>query len=355
MDKQNSNVKETQFGQLTDTIIRLGILFLIVYWCYSILKPFILVLVWAVVIAIAMYPIYKTSVKLFRGRTKVPIVILTMILLSLIIVPSFLVTESLYEGVRYLTINYQKGLPIIPAPNEATASWPSFTKPVLDIWQHASTNLQETVVKYSDEVTKVGSWILSAFADIGKGILQFNVSILIAGFLLAFSEHLKGVSKKVFFKIAGNKGDHFATITVTTIQNVVKGFLGVAIIQAAMAGLGFFIAGVPFAGLWSVACLVLAVVQIGIGPVAVPIAIYMFSVSDTTTATILSIWLLITLMIDNVLKPIILGKNAPVPMLVVFLGAIGGFILSGFLGLFLGAVVLTIGYKLLLAWIEIEV
>jgi len=154
--------------------------------------------------------------------------------------------------------------------------------------------------------------------------------------------------------LAGEQGDHFATVTVTTIQNVVKGFLGVAVIQAIMAGIVFFVAGVPFAGLWSVACLVLAVVQIGIGPIAIPVAIYMFSVSDTTTATVLSIWLLVTLLIDNVLKPILLGKNAPVPMPVVFMGAIGGFILSGFLGLFLGAVVLTIGYKLFLAWLDTQ-
>jgi predicted PurR-regulated permease PerM len=200
----------------------------------------------------------------------------------------------------------------------------------------------------------VGSWILSAFAGIGKGILQFNLSIIIAGFLLAFSENLKFISSKIFVKLAGDKGEHYASITVTTIRNVVKGFLGVAVIQAVMAGIGFFVAGVPFAGLWSVACLVLAVVQIGIGPIAIPVAIYMFSVSDTTTATLLTIWLLITLLADNVLKPILLGKNAPVPMPVVFLGAIGGFMLSGFLGLFLGAVILTIGYKLFLAWLETE-
>jgi predicted PurR-regulated permease PerM len=301
-----------------------------------------------------MYPIYLSAVKLFRGRTKTPIVFLTLVLLSLIILPSFLVTESLYEGIRYLTISYQAGEPIIPPPNETTANWPAFTRPIIDIWQHASDNLQETVLEYSDEVTMVGSWILSAFAGIGKGILQFNLSIIIAGFLLAFSENLKFISSKIFVKLAGDKGEHYASITVTTIRNVVKGFLGVAVIQAVMAGIGFFVAGVPFAGLWSVACLVLAVVQIGIGPIAIPVAIYMFSVSDTTTATLLTIWLLITLLADNVLKPILLGKNAPVPMPVVFLGAIGGFMLSGFLGLFLGAVILTIGYKLFLAWLETE-
>ncbi len=121
-----------------------------------------------------------------------------------------------------------------------------------------------------------------------------------------------------------------------------------------MAGLGFFIAGVPFAGLWAVACLILAIVQIGVGPIVIPIAIYMFAVSDSTTAILLSIWFVIIMISDNILKPILLGKNAPVPMPVVFIGSIGAFIFSGFLGLFLGAVVLTIGYKLFQTWLETE-
>ncbi|MGL2986792.1 AI-2E family transporter [Flavobacterium sp. RSSA_27] len=354
MEKQHLDTKENQFEKITDIIIRLGALAIILLWCFAILQPFILILIWAIVIAIAMYPVYKSFVKLMKGKKKLPVFLLTLVLLSLIIIPSTLVTESLYEGVSFLTQTYQEGKPLIPPPGETTANWPSFAKPVIDIWQHASENLQETVLQYSDQVTAVGSWLVAALAGVGKGILQFNLSIIIAGFILAYSEDLKIVFKKISQKLAGAHGAHFANLTVQTIQNVVKGFLGVAIIQAVMAGLGFFIAGVPFAGLWSVACLILAIVQIGVGPIVIPIAIYMFSVSDTTTAILLSIWFVIIMISDNILKPILLGKNAPVPMPVVFVGSIGGFIYSGFLGLFLGAVVLTIGYKLFLTWIETE-
>lgn len=349
-----SEAKEHNFEKITDIIIRLGVLAIILFWCFSILQPFILMLIWAVVIAIAMYPVYKSFVKLMKGRKKIPVFFLTLLLLSVIIIPSMLVTESLYEGVSYLTQTYQEGKPLIPPPGETTANWPKFASPIIDFWKHASDNLQETVVEYSDQVTVAGSWLLTALTGIGKGIIQFNISIIIAGFILAYSEDLKLVSKKVFQKLAGDHGDHFSSITVKTIQNVVKGFLGVAIIQAAMSGLGFFIADVPFAGLWTIICLVLAIIQIGVGPVLIPVAIYMFSVSDTTSAVLLSIWFFIILISDNILKPILLGKNAPVPMMVVFLGAIGGFIVSGFLGLFLGAVILTIGYKLFLAWLASE-
>jgi predicted PurR-regulated permease PerM len=116
----------------------------------------------------------------------------------------------------------------------------------------------------------------------------------------------------------------------------------------------FLLPGVPFAGLWTILCLILSIIQVGVGPIAIPVVIYMFSVSDTTTALILAIWLGITLLTDNVLKPILLGRNAPALMLVIFSGAIGGFIYNGFIGLFLGAIILTIGYKLFMMWLDTE-
>ena len=172
--------------------------------------------------------------------------------------------------------------------------------------------------------------------------------------MLIYADSSSEVTHKIFRKLVGKNGDNFADISVLTIRNVVKGILGVAFIQTAMAGLGFFMAGVPFAGLWTILCLILAIIQVGIGPIAIPVAIYVFSVANPTTSIILAIWLGITLTIDNVLKPILLGRNAPAPMLVIFLGAIGGFIYNGFLGLFLGAIILTIGYKLFLIWLDTE-
>lgn len=121
-----------------------------------------------------------------------------------------------------------------------------------------------------------------------------------------------------------------------------------------MAAVGYFVAGVPYAGLWTILSLILAIVQLGVGPIAIPVCIYMFSVLDTFSATMLALWMGIVLVSDNILKPLLLGHGASVPMLVVFLGAIGGFLYIGFLGLFLGAVILTIGYKLFMEWLKTE-
>jgi predicted PurR-regulated permease PerM len=158
--------------------------------------------------------------------------------------------------------------------------------------------------------------------------------------------------RKFFRKLIGEKGDEFADMTYKTVGNVVKGILGVAFIQAVITGIGFLLAGVPFAGLWTLFVFILAVLQIPPAIVVYPIIVYLFTYLNMGMAIFWTAYLLIAGFSDNILKPILLGKGAPVPMLVIFMGVIGGFIFSGFIGLFTGAIIISIGYKLLIAWIN---
>jgi predicted PurR-regulated permease PerM len=128
----------------------------------------------------------------------------------------------------------------------------------------------------------------------------------------------------------------------------------VSFIQATYLGLVFVLAGIPHAGIWALLCFILATVQIGPFLVVIPIIIYSFSTMDTTPAILWSIAMFAGTLIDNILKPILIGKGAPVPMLVIFIGAIGGFLLSGFIGLFTGAIVFSLGYTLFKAWLYEE-
>jgi predicted PurR-regulated permease PerM len=136
-----------------------------------------------------------------------------------------------------------------------------------------------------------------------------------------------------------------------TIRSVTTGILGVAFIQSVLAGLGFLVVGLPGAGLWAVVFLIAAVLQVGV-LVLIPAVVYVFAVSSMTKAVIFLIWCAIVGLSDNVLKPILLGRGVAVPIVVVFLGAIGGFVTLGIIGLFIGAIVLSVGYKLFLAWIN---
>jgi len=140
-------------------------------------------------------------------------------------------------------------------------------------------------------------------------------------------------------------------IAGSTIRSVTTGILGVALIQTVCAGLGFLLVGLPGAGLWAVIFLIAAVLQVG-ALVLVPAVLYVFAIATTTKAVVFLIWCIIVALMDNVLKPLLLGRGVAVPIAVVFLGAIGGFVAMGIIGLFVGAIVLSVGYKLFLAWIE---
>jgi predicted PurR-regulated permease PerM len=181
-------------------------------------------------------------------------------------------------------------------------------------------------------------------------VLKFAASIIIAGILLATAASGGQVTRILFGRLAGKLGVEFAIISEKTIRGVVKGILGVAVLQAFLAGAGFALAGIPAAGVWAFLCLFLAIVQIGILPVVVGVIIYAFMKMATLPAVLLTVYLVVVALGDGPLKAILLGRGAMVPMPVLFIGAIGGFIWIGFLGLFIGAVLLSLGYKLLEAW-----
>jgi predicted PurR-regulated permease PerM len=176
-------------------------------------------------------------------------------------------------------------------------------------------------------------------------------SLIIAGVLLAYG-HVGESIRKFFRKIIGDRGDEFADIAGKTIGNVVKGILGVALIQALLTGGGMLMAGIPYAGILTLIVFVLAVLQLPPALIMIPVIIYLFSANDVVPAVLWTVYFLLAGLSDNILKPILLGKGAPVPMLVIFIGVIGGFILQGFIGLFTGAIVMSLGYKLFVAWIN---
>jgi predicted PurR-regulated permease PerM len=219
------------------------------------------------------------------------------------------------------------------------------------LWEQASANLAETLAKLAPQFKALGSWLLSTAAGAGFAILQFLIAIVIAGVMLANSEAGGRATRAVARRLAGDQGEGFARLAEATVRSVARGILGVALIQFLLIALGFVVMDIPGAGLWALLCLILSVIQIGPFPVVLPVLIYAFSTSDTVPAVLFLIWNLFAGSVDNVLKPVLLGRGVEVPMAVIFVGAIGGFISSGIIGLFVGAVVLVLGYKLFLAWL----
>ena len=218
-------------------------------------------------------------------------------------------------------------------------------------WSQAATNLESFIIKYEDQIKGYIHTVISGLKSITGGILMIILSIITAGVLLA-TQGAEDVGKKFFRRLVGDRGDEFTQVVASTVRSVVKGVIGVALIQALLVGIGCFLADVPYPGLWALAALVMAILQLPVTLLAFLIIIWLFSNLGTGPATLWTIYFILAGISDNILKPILLGKGASVPMLVIFLGVIGGFISSGFIGLFTGAIVISLGYKLFLTWLN---
>jgi predicted PurR-regulated permease PerM len=259
---------------------------------------------------------------------------------------------TLVESAQGLAADLTDGTLSIPAPPESIGSWPIIGEPLERFWRLALVNLGAALGEIRPQIAAFGRWLLATVAELGLGILQFVIAIIIAGVLLPNAQGGGDAARAIASRLAGERGPDYAELGQATVRSVARGILGVALIQSLLAGLGFLAVGVPGAGFLALVCLLLAVVQIGPAVVLLGTVIYVFSTADTSTAVIFSIWSIFVALIDNALKPILLGRGVRVPMVVIFVGAIGGLLASGIIGLFVGSVVLALSFTLFNAWLK---
>jgi len=351
MTVPHGGADRTRIDLALEASIHIGLAILLTTACLLILSPFVSVLAWGTIIAVSAYPsFHKLQMKL-GGRGVLAAVIFTVALLALLVVPVVLLAGTLVEGVQNMTAHFKDGTLLIPPPPANVENWPIIGASVKSVWELASKDLAQVLRNFAPQIRSVVPGIFSASAQIGLTVLQFVISILVAGALLAKAESVYKVISSLCSRLFGEKGPEFQQLMGATIRSVTTGILGVAVIQTVLAGLGFLVAGLPGAGLWAVVFLIAAVLQLGV-VVLLPAVVYGFAVFTTTKAVIFLIWCIVVATVDNVLKPLLLGRGVAVPMVVVFLGAIGGFVSLGIIGLFVGAIVLSVGYKLFLAWIR---
>jgi predicted PurR-regulated permease PerM len=335
-----------------EATVRIGILILLVAWCFSIVRPFFIPIAWGVIIAVSAHPGHLKLRGLVGGSSGLAATTLVILGIVLLMVPAVMLSGTLVDTAQGLARGFQDGTLAVPPPPESVRDWPLVGEALSTFWSQASGNLMAAVQKIAPQLKAVGGWLLSTAAGAGFGILQFIVAIIIAGVFLANAKASGAFARTLAVRLAGERGADFAALAEATVRSITRGILGVALIQSILAGIGFMAIGLPGAGLWALLCLLLSTVQIGIFPITIPIVIYVLATADTVPAILFVIWSLFVGSIDNVLKPILLGRGVQVPMAVIFVGAIGGFITSGIIGLFVGAVVLVLGYKLFLAWLH---
>ena len=343
---------KTLIARTLELTIHVGIVLLLLFWCFRIAQPFIQIFVWGIIIAIAVFPGYHWLKSILGGRKKLSAVLTTLILLIIIILPCVMFAASLVETAQNLSADFAEGSLRIPVPPESVKSWPVVGKTFHSFWRLSSENLTAAVSQIAPHLKSLGLWILNSLAGAGFGIVSFVISILITGVLLANEERGAQMAEAVAVRLAGERGTELMNLSRATIRSVARGILGVALIQAILAGLGCLVVGVPGAGLWALLVLILAVVQLPTFIILAPIVVYVFYTTSMLPAILFAIWNVFVGGCDSFLKPLLMGRGVDVPMLVVFIGAIGGFLFNGIIGLFLGAIILSLGFKLFEMWLN---
>ncbi len=349
----SQNNLTTPVRNAIEIAVYLLLIFAILSWCLQIVMPFVSFLAWGTIIAVALHPAFLKLRKSLGERNKPAVLVFVLLGLTTILVPAWMFAGSMLDSVQQFRGALESGQFQVPPANESVREWPLVGERLFEGWSSASTNLEDFLEDHHEELKSVSSTLLGKAAGIGLSVLQFLAATLVAAAMLANEKSTRAMIQRFCQRLAGERADEMIRLSSATIRSVAVGVLGIAFIQALLGGAGMWAVGVPAAGVWALFILVLAIAQLPPLLVLLPAVFYVFATNDNTAVCVIfTIWSLIVSFGDAALKPMLLGRGVEAPMLVILLGAIGGMLMSGIIGLFLGAVVLALGYKLVMAWLE---
>jgi predicted PurR-regulated permease PerM len=334
-----------------EAVIRVGLLILLIFWCFTIALPFLVPVVWGMIIAIAIHPLYQRLRLGLGDRRRLAAFLVSFLLLALLIVPLGMLSRALVANVTSLARALADGTIALPPPPEGLAGWPVIGPPLDRFWRLSLDSLGSALDEVAPQLKMLAGWLFSLVAGAGFGILNFLVAIAITGILLAHAREEGGLAQAVAVRLVGGRGPELVELTLQTVRGVARGIIGTALIQSTLAGIGFVALHVPGAAFLTLICFLLAIVQIGPGIVLLGAAIWAFSAASLPAAFLFLAWCVLVALIDSVLKPYLMARGGGVPLAVVFVGAIGGLFAHGLIGLFIGPVVFALGFRLFQAWV----
>ena len=342
------------FSRLLDVLIRGGLIGVLAALCYVVFAPFLTLMVWAVILAVTLYPLHRSLARRIGGKQGLAATIVVLGGLLLIVTPSALLMNSFGSSIYDFVGAVQHNTLEIPAPREGIQEWPIVGGKLYAVWSQAHTDLPGLVESMQPKIGELARKALSTVASIGLGLLLFLASFIIAGVLMAYGEAGSRGSRAIFCRIIGSeRGEPFARLCTATIRAVAQGVIGIAFVQALLVGLALLLAGIPWAGVLAAITLVLSVAQVPALLVILPVIVYIWSSGNYSNGAAIAhtIILLLAGMADNVLKPLMLGRGVDAPMPVILLGALGGMATGGILGMFVGATLLALGYQIFMGWV----
>lgn len=341
-------------ARLMDVLIRAGLILAMVWLCYRVFSPFLTLMVWALILAVTLYPLHQSLASRIGGRQGLAATLLVVVGVALIVAPTAVLMSSLGDSVHQLVQDVQNDTLRIPAPRPGVEDWPIIGQQFHAVWAKAHADLPALVQSMQPKIGELAKTALGFVASIGGGLLQFLAALIIAGILMAFGQSGGRGSRAISERIAGAaRGGELIKLSTATIRAVAQGVIGVALIQAIIIGLALLVAGIPWAGALAGIVLVLGIAQLPALIVTLPAIIYLWSSGDygNVAAIAYTVLLFLSGMADNVLKPLMLGRGGDAPMPVILLGALGGMATAGILGMFVGATLLALGYQIFMGWV----
>ena len=338
--------------KIIDIITKIGFIAFVSAWCFILLRPFIGIVLWGTILAVAFYPIFQWLKARLGGRKNLAATLIAIVSIFIIIGPVGIMVKSLASNINDLATEIVNGTLKVPPPPENLENIPLIGDQIDRLWQLASVNLEEALKILEPQLKKLAPTLLGIAGSASLAVLQFIVSIIIATGFILNKEKLNRNLTRFFHKLTPTKGQAFIQLASSTLRNVIRGVIGIAAIQTLLIGIGMILAGIPYAGILILLCLVLTIIQIGPGLIILATIIFAWSKMTTLVALLYTIWMIPTMLIDNFLKPVLMARGLPIPMLVIFIGVFGGTLAHGIIGLFIGPVVLGFGYELWQAWIN---
>ncbi|MDH2385005.1 AI-2E family transporter [Bradyrhizobium sp. CER78] len=338
--------------ELIQLVIRLGLLALLIYWSFVLIEPFVPILAWSVVLAVALYPVFTRLSRALGGRPKVAAALLTVISLGIVMGAAAWLGVGAVDGVKDIADQLSAGSIVVPSPPAQVKGWLLIGAPLYELWDRASTNLRAVLQEVVPHLKPLAGTLFAFAGNAGVGTLKFLVAVALAGFLFPNGSRLAAACREFLSHIVPDRSEHFLDMAGATIRAVAQGVIGVAVLQSLLAGVGFKLAGIPSAGLLAFIVMLLAIVQIGAAIVLLPVIVWLWSTKDFATALVLTLFFLVVGVLDNVLKPLVMGRGLTTPTLVIFVGVIGGTLAHGIVGLFVGPIILAVAWELMLAWMR---
>lgn len=355
METKNEELRKLLSESLTELIIRIGLAALLIVLCVRIFAPFLHLMLWAIVLAIALFPLHQALAKRMGNRSGGAATIIVLVGLLLVGVPTFMLGGDFADQVHGYYTKFENDELTVPEPSPKVAEWPVVGKSVYETWKAVADDLPAYVEENKDKLQDIAKRTLSAAASTVASVLGFLGSLIIAGILMAYAQPGAAVTGRIMVRLAGETdGPRLQRLSTATVRSVAVGVIGVAFIQALLLGVGFVIAGVPGSGIWAVLVMLLGIAQLPALIVSLPVIIYIWAGGDGSNVfnVVMTVYLFLAGLADNVLKPLLLGRGVDTPMPVVLIGALGGMVTAGLVGLFIGAVILAVGYEIMMAWVN---